>query len=141
MSNFNMAKLRTDFAIEEYDEYQGLTDYFGKKDSDAAEADKWSLWGSVIGGIAGFVLGGFNPYTAYLGYQLGKQAKYFAPEEIGDSEEYFAENEIFSGGKFGAGAMQNQVDQAIFAEEQEDLSEMITKFLYFKGELPPEKRS
>ena len=44
MSNFNMAKLRTDFAIEEYDEYQGLTDYFGKKDSDAAEADKYYKW-------------------------------------------------------------------------------------------------
>ena len=123
MSNYAQAKLHTDYAIELHDEEQAWEDYIAAKERDAAESSEWSLWGSVIGGIIGFVVGG--PYTAYLGYQAGKQAKYLAPEEISDEEEYFEGKEIFEGGKFHASAMDSATREAILADEQADLAELI----------------
>ena len=126
MSNYAQAKLYTDYAIEKHNEEQAWEDYIAQKEQDAANSDSWSLWGSVLGGLIGFVASSFNPYGAYLGYQAGKQAKYLAPEEISDEEAYFESKDVFEGGKFHASAMDNAKNEAILADEQADLAELIS---------------
>ena len=123
--SYARAKLYTNYKMEQAAEEQAWEDYFNAKDSDALASDVWSLVGGIVGGGIGFFVGG--PYTAYMGYQAGKQAKYLNPEETsGGPEEWFAEKGIdMREGLFEQSMYENQLKDVELLEAEEDLAELI----------------
>mgnify|MGYP003139030063 FL=1 len=133
------AKLLTDYKIELAEEEAAMQDVYDQMDADAAERDKYSLYGSVIGGTIGFLFGG--PTGATIGYNIGKQRKYFAPQEF--STDYM-DKLVYSGGKFNANEMLSFVDDIAYADAMEELNEkmetagdLFTIASTFTGANPP----
>jgi hypothetical protein len=126
--SYARAALYTQYKREQDKEMQNWEDYFNAADQDALESDQYSFIGSIIGGIGGFVLSAGNPYGAYLGYQVGKQAKYLNPEEtkMGPKEWFEEQGMDMSGGLFEGKMMENNFRDVILQEEEQDLAELIT---------------
>ena len=120
MSGYAKAKLITDYKIEAAEEEQLRQDILSQMDQDAMNRDQYSLWGSIIGGGVGFFLGG--PQGAKVGYNVGKQAKYFSNDEFNVSD---LEDTKYSGGKFGASEMSDWVDDVKFMDDQANQAMLI----------------
>ena len=114
------AKLITDLKLEQQLEEAAMQDIYNQMDEDAMKRDKYSLWGSVIGGAIGLFTGGIQ--GAQIGYNIGKQGKYLAPQDFEISQ---LEADVFGGGKFGISDMMNWVDEVEWQDAKEDMDEYL----------------
>ena len=117
MSNYAQTKLMIDYKSEEAAENAAMQDIWDVIYEDAAERDKYSLYGSIGGAVLGYAIAG--PGGAKIGYNLGGGiAPHFADQ---DFEYSMLESDILSQGKFNPGRMTVFKDDVFHAQATEEM--------------------
>ena len=99
MATMQSVLLSIDKSREDYEEIKAYEAYLDKLEKDRKERQKGGLFGSVIGAIGGFLIGG--PAGLIAGYSAGSQGGKWleSHDDYGKSKDRLAK-EVFKGGKF-----------------------------------------
>lgn len=120
MSNAAAVQTKIDKMREDKKEYNAFLEYQDLLRQQAKDKKKWGGFGSILGAIGGFLMGG--PAGMIAGWGAGKSVgRTWAQWEDYDESERFLTKEVFKGGKFNVSDMKTMVDQA--HEYNEDMKE------------------